>query len=115
TSTCCPQLSVSLVAMMRARISVVPPGGNGVMRRTGRFGYACAYVSVPAADAPTNAPSITTTPIFVRMEALLPLSGVRKIVDTTPLTPHPFPEGRKERGALNGLSPIQWIVDRFHR
>src|SRR5688572_4902148 len=42
TMTCEPNASVSLCDVILARISVVPPGGKGVIRRMGFVGYACA-------------------------------------------------------------------------
>lgn len=35
TSTCRPSVSVSFCAATRAMMSLVPPGGNGAMKRIG--------------------------------------------------------------------------------
>src|SRR4030095_13712812 len=46
TTICCPSAWPSRSPMDRARGSVPPPGGNGMMKRIERFGYcACAGAS----------------------------------------------------------------------
>ena len=39
TTTCLPHRSPSCVAIMRPTMSLLPPGGNGTMSRTGLAGY----------------------------------------------------------------------------
>src|SRR4029453_11240478 len=56
TITCCLKTSVSFTPVIRARISVVPPGCAGVMKRIGRSGYSPAKIA-PAAKS-TVAPRI---------------------------------------------------------
>ena len=41
-TTCCPSASPIFCAATRPRISVVPPGGNGMIMRMGLAGHACA-------------------------------------------------------------------------
>src|SRR5581483_6804191 len=40
--TCCPHASVSLLAIIRATESELPPGANGTTSRTGFVGYSAA-------------------------------------------------------------------------
>src|SRR5436190_22466884 len=46
TTTCLPRRSESWKAIMRPTTSLLPPGGNGMIMRTGLLGYACAAASV---------------------------------------------------------------------
>src|SRR5262245_34572035 len=52
---CWPRLSLIFGATMRAMMSVLPPGANGTIRRTGRTGYVCANASGAAAIARPHA------------------------------------------------------------
>src|SRR5262245_22710707 len=51
TITCCLKTSVSFAPVIRARISVVPPGCAGVMKRIGRSGYSPANIAPAAKSA----------------------------------------------------------------
>src|SRR5262249_50760338 len=42
TYTCCPSFILSCCATSRPTTSLLPPGGNGTISRTGRFGYSSA-------------------------------------------------------------------------
>src|SRR6478609_4338684 len=46
TTTGWPRASCKPVAVMRVMTSTAPPGGNGLMKRTGREGKACASAQV---------------------------------------------------------------------
>src|SRR5262249_32496683 len=54
TTSCCPSRSVSRAARKRPRMSLLPPGGNGITQRMGLVGKAsaaCAADREPAARA----------------------------------------------------------------
>jgi hypothetical protein len=57
TRTCWPIVSVIFPATIRARMSVPPPGVNGTMTFTGRFGYGapCPWAGPAAARAAASA------------------------------------------------------------
>src|SRR5215468_2761423 len=61
TTTCWPHSSDSFPATMRAIASVPPPGGNGTIMRTNRFGHASARAGRMArAGATVDAAASTT-------------------------------------------------------
>src|SRR6266571_7513204 len=59
TITDWPHLAVSLLATVRAVMSVPPPGENGTMKVTGLAGKACASAPLAAANMATDAKSLS--------------------------------------------------------
>ena len=68
TTTGCPSATDSFSLIVRARMSVVPPGAKGTMYLIGLLGQVCAYALPAAANA--AAANITTTRIALFIVAL---------------------------------------------
>src|SRR5262245_29445468 len=81
TTTCWPSTSVSLVATMRLVMSTPPPGGNGLMMRSGRFGNACA----PASIDRTNTDSVKRTCVHRDFDIASPLQVGGQVLLLAPL------------------------------
>src|ERR1051325_8485021 len=93
TITCCPRRSEIFGAMSRDMMSVVLPGGNGMMMRIGLDGYeedeGCA-----CASAANNNPRMVTVTIFQDRWAFMVLLG------KTWSVPVIFGSGRAPRTAI---------------
>src|SRR5215510_9713346 len=59
TTTCLPRRPVSCVATMRPTVSLMAPGGNGTISRTGFDGYSCAVAPAVSASRKLKAVSIS--------------------------------------------------------
>src|SRR4051794_34102763 len=65
-TTCCPMSSLSFGAMVRAVMSVPPPGEEGTTSLTGRVGYAlCACTISDAANENAKDTSASTALLYV--------------------------------------------------
>src|ERR1700704_1859277 len=84
---------------MRATVSVLPPGGNGTRKRTGRFGQLASPGTVCAEAAPAaTAEASSMTAMRIMGPPLAP----------TDLFPLPRLRGRVGRG----LSPLARLAER---
>src|SRR5574341_2682332 len=75
TTTCCPSASLSFTPMVRASVSVLPPGANGTTNRTGRVGYCCDRTGAAQASARKKAATLTGR-LITRRSLLLQGAGV---------------------------------------
>src|ERR1019366_10188413 len=71
TTSCWPQISLSLAATIRAVTSTPPPGAKPTSNRPGLFGYGCEFTA-PAATRDSTAPKVTASH-FVLFIFIFPL------------------------------------------
>src|SRR5688500_3942137 len=68
-TNCTPYALVSVSAAKRPMMSVGPPGGNGMITRTGLVGYCCALAVAQSADS--AAAAIVASALVLVMAGLL--------------------------------------------
>src|SRR3954466_11793667 len=103
-TTCTPHDSVSRCAARRPRMSVGPPGGNGMMKRTGLDGYDCASAQgVPATQSRATAILLTE---FIAVPPLRLRPSLRRNPDFMPL------RGQGRRGAPLVSAIGRWLLRR---
>src|SRR5262245_65859431 len=71
TITCCPMRSVIFGAMRRDMMSVVFPGGKGMMMRIGFDGYCCAWAAQQTANNSTQSRRFMDILLAMILRALL--------------------------------------------
>src|ERR1043166_7324312 len=77
TMNCLPSRLLNCAAIMRPTLSLMAPGGNGTMTRTGLTGYSCAAAAVVRASRKAAALSI----IPCTLEVLAPGEVCNKAID----------------------------------
>src|ERR1044071_2333350 len=113
TITCCPRRSAIFGAMSRDMMSVVLPGGNGMMMRIGLDGYeedegwACA-------SAPTDNPKMVTVTILAKSRRgfivllgktwSVPVFGSFSVLRERGV--QPSQNGRGHLGSQHGFPPL---------
>ncbi len=76
TTIVCPHFSPTFAPRSRATTSVVPPGGNGTIMRTGLVGYCCA--KTPGAIAMQASAAMTGTRVTTRRRFMSGLLAGRR-------------------------------------
>src|SRR5262245_38817680 len=100
TTTACPMFSESFFAMMRAAVSVPPPGAKPTVSVTGRVGkLACAAAShgTRASAAPRPRRNTEVMGSFLGLVTIMYLDGPGLLPNVRPGGPR-----RRQRGALRG-------------
>src|SRR5574341_754003 len=108
TTTVCPKASLSFCPMLRAMMSVPPPGANGTTSLTGRTGYFCCASIAPAATSSASPPPAKTAYLLMKSPGEAPS---RSLKPSRALT------RKKRQQLLDGvaLDVEDGIGDRVHR
>src|SRR3984885_13079511 len=109
STTTWPTRLVNSCAVIRAMVSIGPPGGNGTIILIGRSGYFCCAATRPIAGNPIAAPAIAERTLRLVAMTILPDVFMRRLIELTPTGRAPLAPKRRTRGISEATVVAQTV------